>query len=536
MARQRNWKIRATGLLLLLATIWYLPWLFGHLNWEAPWFSIPFALATIMTAAMTMVTVVNHWQYSVPDEKTVRLGEEPEVVVIIPTYGEPPAMAYETAKSVLQQDYPLGRIKLVIGDDSHRSAIKQVAERLGREHPRLLIKYLEPPFRGDPKRRGEAKAGNLNAAIEWMDAALPDVQFVETRDADDKVGDPSFLRQVIGQLLADPEVAFVQTIKDAEVDSGDPFGNRELLFYRKAMLAKNAANAVFPCGSGVVWRRKALDDIGGFPAWNLVEDLQSGVEALRRGWRGLYLPIVGAVGQTAPEDIPNSVKQRGTWAIDTMRLTFWGNKQGLTPRQHLQFAELGFFYLMGFAVLVFASTPVLTLALDVYPMTVDWAGFAFHFWPYAATVELFLVSLADGLPFEALWRSRQIWLGMAPVYARATLVALFYGPNRKPRYRVTRKQHVTGLYLREVLPQLILLVALISASIYHISTHSLLNTADLGSLFWAGYFILISIRVIRNAWHGVSGDQLKSLLTLRHSSGMRFDSGEESIAGGGRPQ
>lgn len=52
-------------------------------------------------------------------------------------------------------------------------------------------------------------------------------------------------------------------------------------------------------GSGVVWRRRALDDIGDFPAWNLVEDLQSGVEALRRAWRGAYVTIIGAVGQTA---------------------------------------------------------------------------------------------------------------------------------------------------------------------------------------------------------------------------------------------
>ena len=31
----------------------------------------------------------------------------------------------------------------------------------------------------------------------------------------------------------------------------------------------------------------ALAELGGFPVWNLVEDLQSGLEALRRGWRGL---------------------------------------------------------------------------------------------------------------------------------------------------------------------------------------------------------------------------------------------------------
>jgi cellulose synthase (UDP-forming) len=92
---------------------------------------------------------------------------------------------------------------------------------------------------------------------------------------------------------------------------------------------------------------------------------------------------------------------------------------------------------------------------------------------------------------------------MAPVYARATILALFYGPNRKPAYRVTRKQHVYRLYLREILPQLALFLALIGASLYHIATESLLFTADLGSLFWAGYFIVGLSRTVANAWHGI---------------------------------
>jgi cellulose synthase (UDP-forming) len=254
----------------------------------------------------------------------------------------------------------------------------------------------------------------------------------------------------------------------------------------------------------LVWRREALEDIGGFPVWNLVEDLQSGVEALRRDWRGTYLPIVGAIGQTAPEDIPNVIKQRGTWALDTMRLTFWGDKSGLNLRQHLQFAELGFFYMLSFAVLVFAITPVFSLIFDVYPLITTQTKYALHFWPHALAVELLLIALADGLPYEDLWRARQTWLGLAPVYLKAMFIAILYGPNRKPTYRVTRKEHVHRLYLREILPQLVLVLTLIGGSIYHILTKSLLITADLGSLFWAAFFVVGLSRTVRNAWYGVA--------------------------------
>ncbi len=504
----KNWRVRAAGLFLLLATVWYLPWAFNHLNRDALWLSIPFAVASVMTAGLTLVTVVNHWRYSVPKERPLPAGNEPEVAAVIPTYGEPPLMVYATAKSVLVQDYPREKIRLVISDDAHREAIQSVVKRLRREYPEAFVVYHAPPRKGDPRRRGEAKAGNLNSVLDALDDYAPGVQFVETRDADDVVGDPGFLRQTVGQLVADSQVAFVQTVKEADVSPGDPFGNLEPLFYRRAMLAKNAANSVFPCGSGLVWRLEALSDIGGFPTWNLVEDLQSGVEALRRGWRGLYLPIVGAVGQSAPEDIPNAVKQRGTWALDTMRLTFWGKRRGLSLRQNLQFSELGFFYLLSFAMLVFGITPIFALAFNTYPFVATHAAYSLHFWPFAAAVELLLICLADGLPYEALWRARQTWMGMTPVYAKAALLALFYGPNRKPAYRVTRKEHVHGLYLKQVSSQILLSLALVAAGAYHIITRSgsMLLTADLGSLFWAGFFVLVLSRTVRNSWYGFTLD------------------------------
>jgi cellulose synthase (UDP-forming) len=500
----KNWKPRLAGVLLLLATAWYLPWMFANLNWAAPWLSLPFALASVTTAVMTLITTINHWHTNAPKKRPVPTGEEPDVAVIIPTYSERPSMVYETAKSVLEQNYPRDRIRLIISDDGHRTAMRNVRRRLAQEYPEAFVAYNDPPRRGDPQRRGEAKAGNLNSVFDIINKHAPYIQFIETRDADDKVGDPDFLRHAVGQLLTDPGLAFVQTVKEAEVSPGDPFGNLEPLFYRNVMLARNAANAVFPCGSGLVWRREALEDIGGFPWWNLVEDLQSGVEALRRGWRGAYMPIVGATGQTAPEDMPNAIKQRGTWAIDTMRLFFWGDRDGLNLRQKIQFAELGFFYLLSFAVLVFATTPVFALAFDIYPLITTHAEYALRFWPYAAAIELLLVSLADGLPYEALWRARQTWLGMAPVYARATIIALRYGPNRKPNYRVTRKEHVYAWYWREALPQTLLFVALIAASAYHIATHPMLTEADLGSLLWAAFFAMALSRIVMNSWHGLS--------------------------------
>ena len=242
----------------------------------------------------------------------------------------------------------------------------------------------------------------------------------------------------------------MQTIKETQVSAGDPFNNREAMFYRGQMLSRNAANATFPCGSGVVWRRRALEDIGLFPTWNLVEDLQSGIEALRRGWHSCYLPIVGAMGQHSPEDVPNVYKQRGTWAIDTVRLMIWGDLRGLSLRQRAQFYELLFYYLHAFTVLVYVPEHRRCAArLPAVQRPAD-ASFLVHMLPIVLATEAWLLAInrpyndrrrRQRNPVRELWRVRIIWSGMAPVFIKASIQAILGGPNRKPVYKVTRKHN-----------------------------------------------------------------------------------------------
>lgn len=492
-------RIRLAAVALFVATALYLPWLYLSLNDAALWLAVPFVAANTMVAASACLTAYNNWERSSPDRVPVPTGEEPAVAVVIPTCGEPIAMVQKTVESVLAQDWPAERLIVVVSDDAHSTEMRQMVARIS---SRARLEYHEPPLRLDPARKGEAKAGNLNSALEYLDRVAPSVEFVETRDADDEVGDRAFLREAVGQLLADEGAAYVQTIKEAQVSEADPFGNNDPLFYRGSMLARHAANAVFPCGSGLVWRRAALDDIDGFPGWNLVEDLQSGVEALRRGWRGIYLPIVGAVGQTAPEDIPNVYKQRGTWALDTVRLVLWGEQTGLSVRQRLHFAELALFYAQSLALVVFVICPAIGLVFDVYPLSTTQLQYALRFWPFVVAIELLLAALNSGSRYEQLWRTRQLWAGLAPVYLKACLLAVRGGPHRKPAYRVTRKDVRMGWYWRETLPQALAVALLGTSVLVGLARHDLLTRLDLGSAYWAALQALLLSGFLPRSWHG----------------------------------
>jgi cellulose synthase (UDP-forming) len=511
-ALRRQSPIRASGLLVLGLMLVYLPWLFMHLNRALPWLAWPFAAASVLSAACLALSIFNGWRSRVTPPRPLVGPEVPEVAVLIPTWGEPVPMVLRTVLSVLEQDYPADRMRIVVSDDAHNPALRAALEGLD-------VIYHEPPPRHAPGRDGAAKAGNLNSALAYVLERFPALAYIETRDADDEVGTANFLRHTVGQLEADDRLAFVQTIKEAQVSAGDPFVNLDGQFYRSQLLSRNAANAAFPCGSGLVWRRPALEEIGGFPTWNLVEDLQSGIEALRRGWCGCYLTIVGAVGQHSPEDVANVFKQRGTWAIDTVRLMIWGNLRGLTLRQRLQFSETLLFYLHSFTVLVYVPCTALA-CLGYLPLTASGVSCLLHLVPYALAAELRLVILNQPFadrrrrqrsPVRALWRLKLMWLGLAPVYIVACCKAVLGGPHRKPIYRITRKDTEVRWYWRETLPHVILAVLIPLAFVIALVTSRLpslalllstgywgiVNTAALAGFVARGWFGTTPLRALR---------------------------------------
>lgn len=502
-----QWPIRGAGLILVVATIFYIPWMFASLNGAAWWAAWPFAAASLFSAVYSLVAVCNLWQRSVPVKRPVQPGAEPAVAVIIPTCGEPIPMILRTVVSVLEQDYPRDLMTVVVSDDGHDADLRRELDALD-----LGIIYHEPIDRWAPGRDGAAKAGNLNSAVEMLDARFPDIAYVETRDADDEVGSIAFARETIGQLEADQGLGFVQTIKETQVSPGDPFNNRESVFYRGQMVARNAVNAVFPCGSGLMWRRSALRDIGGFPTWNLVEDLQSGVEALRRGWRGQYLPIVGAVGQHSPEDVPNVYKQRGTWAIDTVRLMVWGNLRGLNVRQRLQFYGLALYYLNSFAVMIFLPCLLFSL-LGWPPLDASGTSLVMHLVPIIAATELWLLAAnhpyndrrtKQRQPYLALWRARIIWTGLAPVFAKATILAIINGPNRKPVYKVTRKHNDLRWHAAETMPQMLPLLAVGTVAIYATVQRTLPSPLLLlATMYWGALNVVLLAGFVTRGWHGL---------------------------------
>ncbi len=306
---------------------------------------------------------LNAWflRYHAPEGGAAKTSFSLDIFIAVA--GEPIEIVKETVEAAVRIDFKNKRVYIL--DDKADDRCKALAEQNGCE-------YFARP------EHDHAKAGNLNYAFSRTQGDL-----ILALDAD-QVAKPEIMRRVVGYFEL-PKIAFVQTKQDFLVPGGDPFGNTDRIFYNVMQSGKDNDNSAFSCGSGVVYRRKALEEINGFSTWNIVEDVHTSMRLQERGWRSVYYNHPMTKG-TAPTDIYGVYRQRRQWAADSLRILFWDNPfghKGLTFKQKLQYTHLGFVYLVAaFAMPFFYVTPIVALFSGKFVLTAPVSSYVIHRFPY----------------------------------------------------------------------------------------------------------------------------------------------------------
>lgn len=477
------WMLRSVGFLLVFVGQSYLL----HSLQTAVEYPSVLTIAHLLGFVGTFVTLWLNYvnQIRPKDSREAPLPDDlPAVAVVVPTYGEPYEILNRTIASLTRLDYPKELLSIVVSDDSRRPEIANLAQH-------YQVHY-------NPGPQKDAKAGNLNSALQFLEQIDAQATLLMTQDADEVI-DPSFLKKTIG-YFTDSSVAFVQTPKEAVVPTNDPFGTRDRMFYDILQVGRNGYGAAFACGSGVIWRIEALRSIGGFAAWNVVEDLTTSYYLHSAGYRSEYHNEILSVG-LAPDDIPGLLKQRGTWAVDTWRLFLFDNplfKPGLTLFQRLQYLELGLFYVMSaFFTPLLMFIPVISLATGTFIPIKGWAIF-----PWLLISSLYYLVLARGRSLDML-RMWQYWIGHWPTYLKAFWIAV-RSRNIKPKYVVTRKTRNSGFYAHLLWAQFAYLLISMAAII-----HALFWMADvplstrLANIGVALFFMYMISPICRAAFYGI---------------------------------
>ena len=397
------------------------------------------------------------------------------VDVFVPTKNEPVAVLRTTLLACKDLRYPH---RTVVLDDGARPEVEALCAELG-------CTYLAR------RSSAHAKAGNLNYGLAHSKA-----EFVALFDAD-HVPLPGFLDRLMGHF-ADEKVAFVQVPQEFyNVDSiqhrWDRRGKRiwaeQYLFFSVIQPGKDAWNAAFFVGSCAILRRRALDDIGGFPTGSITEDMLTSIRLHARGWRSVYHREFLAYGIAAQTLAPFAI-QRQRWGVGNWQVFARANPlflKGLTLPQRLCYLASMIYPLEGLQKLVFYATPPVALVTGVLPMRALDAEYLLHFVPYFAISTWAFNEMARGVGGQVMLE--QYSMAKYFTYLETMLIPLVPGKARV--FRVTPKAREMVGSTALVLPQLAVLGASFAATLWALAELVLGRRSDgfivAVNSFWALY-------------------------------------------------
>jgi cellulose synthase (UDP-forming) len=490
---QRSTRVAIIG--ALLATLFYQLFLLDP-AYRGPWWLWTAMLLaeglTAIHAIGTWWTILAHDDRAEPVDVTMwrnqlRAGAiAPSMDVFITVYGEPLELVLKTIRAARDMQLPH---KTWVLDDGRSDTLELICAREG-------VGYLR---RADNKN---AKAGNVNAAL-----ARTSGEYVVILDAD-HVPAADFLLQVLPHFL-DSDVAFVQSPQAYSnrvnlVSTGSAEAQR--IFYELVCPGKNHFNAAFCVGTNVMFRRSALDELGGIAIGSNSEDIWTSLELHRRGWKSIYVPQVLARG-LAPEDLEAYLKQQLRWASGGFEVLLRGRLfrrgNGLTIDQRLQYLFTGTHYLLSVAMLTFTLLPATYLLFELSPIKAPGWSWASHYLPFYAMTMLVTWLQSGGFRVAAIVVS----IGAAPVHVRALWSTL---RNRDAKWNVTNQAGGGGRSLWVVMPH----IALLAVNITAIVVGLVVMTDPPPTLLcvgWASMHVLILGRMIAEA------------LTSKHTSDDQAD-------------
>lgn len=230
----------------------------------------------------------------------------PPVTVQVPVYNELHVIE-RVIDHVAALDYPRDRLEIQILDDStdETSRLARARAALYRERG-VNITVLHRSKR-DGYKAGALTWGMQQAHGEFI--AIFDADFCPPRD---------FLLQTIPHFLARPRLGVIQTRWTSLNSDYSLLTQAQALvldgYFVVEQTARSRSGLLMNFnGSGGVWRRRCIEEAGGWQSDTLCEDLDLSYRAQLAGWECLFLPHV-EVPTELPPQITAFKHQQERWA------------------------------------------------------------------------------------------------------------------------------------------------------------------------------------------------------------------------------
>ena len=232
-------------------------------------------------------------------------AELPRVLIQLPTFNESGVVerALESAAAI---DWPRERLRIQLLDDSTDGTVDIARAKV----EELKARGVDAEVIHRTNREG-FKAGALKNGL-----THDDCEFVAIFDAD-FIPPADILKRTIPTLANDTNLAYVQTRWDHINEGANLLTRAQSLMldahFAVEQAARNWSGLFMPFnGTGGVWRRKAIDDAGGWEGDTLTEDIDLAIRAAMKGWTTAFLPSVAIPGEL-PENVPAWRQQQFRW-------------------------------------------------------------------------------------------------------------------------------------------------------------------------------------------------------------------------------
>ena len=378
------------------------------------------------------------------DLSVYNLDEAPLVDVLICTYNESLQLLEKTIIASAQMAYPKNKFKVYVCDDGRRDELKALCKKYG-------VNYIT---REDNQG---AKAGNINNALKYIKGDL----FL-VLDAD-MIPKKEFLQKTIG-YFEDENLAFVQTPqcyynKDMYQSNLKKYiPNEQDFFMRDVQEARAYRGAVLHVGTNAVFRRKFIDEIGGYPTCSITEDMAVGMLLQAKGYDSIFINKVLVLGLSA-STFGELVKQRDRWCRGNIQVFKHYNPfilKGLTPAQRICYVDGVLYWFSNLIKMFYIIVPILFLSTGIHFVESGFAELLNMTIPYIL-VQIFIFRILSPKSRRYMW-THYYEMAMAPHLSLSIIKEMF---GFEVNFNVTSKdiEIDRGYYEYDVVkPHLLILI------------------------------------------------------------------------------
>lgn len=442
------------------------------------------------------------------------LAHYPPVAIIVSAYKEPLEVIEDTLTCFRNLTYPNKYLYLL--DDTRYDLPKQDAVKMAQYRADVDALCRRLGINVFRRQWHDAKAGMIN---DWLDFTaglhrpgfrfLPfqnrlrpePEKYVVVFDADMNAF-PDFVEALVARMEAEPRLAFVQTPQyytNFDVNRvARAAGLQQAVFYEYICEGKSTKDAMFCCGTNVLFRREALMAVGGFDHTSITEDFATSLRFHTTGWSSAYVNRICAFG-LGPEDLGGYFKQQFRWALGTVGLfrtivgAFIRNPRALSPAKWWEYFLSGTHYFVGWTFFILCVCPMLYLFFGVPTYFAHPDIFLAVFAPYIAfSLSMFIYSLR-----RRQYRAGEIFTALLlnsisfPIYMKASFLGIL---GVRGTFGITPKGRSDSLPLHVFWPQLGLAALAFVALVWGL--HQLFYVREpVAALavnsFWCAYHVLI---------------------------------------------